>query len=403
VSVPPGVAVASALPARRLRTWFTRLLPGPVGIDGREAWRAVAGAALGILFVAVFSRLLAAAGPTGAWLVAPLGASAVLAFALPASPLAQPWAVLAGNTLSALIGIACARAIPDPALAASVAVAAAILMMVQMRCLHPPSGAAAALMVITHTTDFRFVLFPVLLNSLLLVLLAMVYNSLTGRPYPHAQVAPAQPGLQPVHGRGFTSADLDAALTHYNQVVDISRADLQSLLEHAEMSAYQRNLGALRCGQVMSREPVSVQFGTPLQDAWDLMRARRIKALPVLDRARRIAGIVTTADFMRMADPARHEGLGGRLRQMLLPAGTTHTDRPEVVGQIMTRQVRVASEDRLLADLVPVFSEDGHHHIPILDGEQRLAGMITQTDLVRALYRAAARQAAVLPPTSRSP
>ena len=404
MSVPPGdaVAVATPLPPRRVRTWFTRLLPGPVGIDGREAWRAVAGAAFGILFAAIFSRLLSAAGPTGAWLIAPLGASAVLAFALPASPLAQPWAVVAGNTLSSLIGIACARAIPDPALAASVAVAAAILVMVQMRCLHPPSGAAAALMVITHTTDFHFAIFPVLLNSLLLVLLAIVYNSLTGRPYPHAQVVPAKAGLQPVKGRGFTSADLDAALAHYNQVVDISRDDLESLLEHAEMAAYQRNLGALRCGQVMSREPVSVQFGTPLQEAWDLMRTRRIKALPVVDRARRITGIVTTADFMHLADPEQHEGLGKRLRQMLVPATTTHTDRPEVVGQIMTRQVRVASEDRLLADLVPVFSEDGHHHIPILDGEQRLAGMITQTDLVRALYRAAAGAAPVLAATPRS-
>ena len=394
MSVPFGDSVAFAPPAPRgrLRTWLTRLIPGPVGIDNREILRAAAGAALGLLFAAVFSRMLVASGgPAALWLVAPLGASAVLAFALPASPLAQPWAVLAGNTLSSLVGIACANAIPDAALATSVAVAVAIALMVQMRCLHPPGGAAAALMVITHTTKFHFAIFPVLLNSVLLVLMAVIYNSITGRQYPRAQVAPVEPGLQPVHGRGFTGADLDAALAHYNQVVDISRADLQSLLEHAEMSAYQRNLGALRCGEVMSRDPVSVQFGTPLQEAWDLMRERRIKALPVVDRARRICGIVTTADFMRLADPARHEGLGARLKQMLLPAGVTHSERPEVVGQIMTRQVRVASEDRLLGDLVPVFSDDGHHHIPILDGEQRLAGMITQTDLVRALYRAAAR------------
>jgi CBS domain-containing membrane protein len=388
--LPPSgdsAALPPSLPTRRVRGWLARLRPGPVGIDGREAWRAVAGAAAGILFAAVFSRLLASAGPGAGWLIAPLGASAVLVFALPASPMAQPWAVLAGNTLSSLVGIACAILVPDPALGAGLAVAVAIALMVQMRCLHPPGGAAALLMVITHTTDFHFVLFPVLLNSLLLVLMGVLYNSLTGRPYPSAQVTAAEPGLRPVHGRGFAEADLDAALAHYNQVVDISRADLQSLLEHAEMAAYQRKLGALRCTDVMSREPVSVQFGTPLQEAWELMQQRRIKALPVVDRASRIVGIVTTADFMRLADLDRHEGLGQRLRQILRATGVTHTERPEVVGQIMTRQVRVASEDRLLSDLVPVFSDDGHHHIPIIDGEQRLAGMITQTDLVRALYR----------------
>ena len=390
--MPPSSGDAVALDPRssvqRLRAWFLRLLPGPVGIDGRETWRTAAGATLGLLFAAVFSRLLAGPGAAGAWLVAPLGASAVLVFAVPASPLAQPWAVLAGNTLSALVGIACVHLVPDPVLASGLAVGVAMLLMVQMRCLHPPGGAAALLMVVTHTTQFHFAVFPVLLNSLLLVLMGVVYNSLTGRPYPRAQVLPAQ-GVQPVHGRGFTAADLDAALAHYNQVVDINRADLQSLLEHAEIAAYQRNLGALRCGEVMSRSPVAVQFGTPLQEAWDLMRERRIKALPVVDRARRIVGIVTTADFMRLANPARHDGLGERLREILRASGLTHSDRPEVVGQVMTRQVRVTSEDRLLGDLVPVFSEDGHHHIPVIDGEQRLSGMITQTDLVRALYGAA--------------
>jgi CBS domain-containing membrane protein len=267
-------------------------------------------------------------------------------------------------------------------------VALAVLLMVQTRSLHPPGGAAALLMVLTRTTQFHFALFPVLLNSLLLVCMGVLYNSLTGRSYPRAQLLPTGAGLQPVHGRGFSAADLDAALAHYNQVVDISRADLHALLEGAEMAAYQRKLGVLRCGEVMSRAPVTVQFGTSLKEAWDLMRDRRIKALPVVDRARHVIGIVTNADFMRIADLDRHEGLGERLRQVLRASGLTHSEQPEVVGQIMTRQVRVASEERLLSDLVPVFSDDGHHHIPVIDGQQKLAGMITQTDVVRALYRA---------------
>ena len=53
----------------------------------------------------------------------------------------------------------------------------------------------------------------------------------------------------------------------------------------------------------------------------------------------------------------------------------------------MTRQVRVASEHRHLADLVPLFGSTGHHHIPIVGEEQRLVGIITQSDLVAALAR----------------
>ena len=361
--------------------------PAPLGIDRQERWRAVAGATLGILFTAVLCRLLTD-GPMAMWLVAPLGASAVLVFVVPASPLAQPWSVVGGNTVSSIIGIACATLIPDPVLAAGAAVGLAIAVMLQLRCLHPPGGAAALLMVVTHTTHFGFALFPVLVNSLLLVEAGVFYNSLTGRPYPREQVAAAEPGPSALGGTRFTSADLDTALKHYNQFLDISRADLQTLLQDAEAAAYQRNLGALCCGDVMTRDPIAVQFGTPLDEAWSLMREKRVKALPVVDRANRIAGIVTTADFMRLADLDRHDGLRERLKGLLRASGIVHTDRPEVVGQIMTRQVRVASADRPLAELVPTFSESSHHHIPIIDEEMRLVGIITQTDLVRAIYRA---------------
>ncbi|AEG93783.1 HPP family protein [Ramlibacter tataouinensis] len=374
---------ASRLPAP-LRAWLSHLWPAPVAIDTRERWRMVAGAALGMLLAAWASRWLAGTSPAGAWLVAPLGASAVLVFGVPASPLAQPWAVVGGNTVSALVGIACARLLPDAAMAAGVSVAGAIAVMLALRCLHPPGGASALLMVLTGTTAFRHALFPVLVNSLLLVAAGMLYNSRTGRAYPHAQLPPA--GGQP--RSRFSAADLDAALARYNQVLDVPRDDLQALLAQAEAAAYQRTLGELRCADVMTREPLAVSFGAPLAEAWWLMRQRRIKALPVVDPTRRIVGIVTLADFMRHADLDRHEGLGERLRALLRASGLTHSGRPEVVGQIMTRQVRVASQDRLLSELIPLFSEGGHHHIPIIDGEQRLAGIITQTDLVRALYRA---------------
>ncbi|WP_287815409.1 HPP family protein, partial [Pseudomonas sp.] len=125
-------------------------------------------------------------------LVAPLGASAVLVFALPSSPLAQPWSVVGGNTLSALIGIACALWIPEANLAAAVAVALAIAAMFTLRCLHPPGGASALLMVLIGAQDFSYAWSPVALDSLLLVSAGLLYNNLTRRPWPHVP-RPAEP------------------------------------------------------------------------------------------------------------------------------------------------------------------------------------------------------------------
>jgi CBS domain-containing membrane protein len=311
----------------------------------------------------------------------------VLVFTVPASPLAQPWSVVGGNTLSACVGTACALLIPDTALAAALAVALAIGVMLLMRCLHPPGGAAALLVVLSHNDAWSFVVFPVLGNSLLLVVVGMAFNSLTGRSYPHRHALEGETG-QPEKTNRFTRADLNTALQHYNEVLDVDPDDLVELLQYAEAAAYQRTLGELRVQDIMTRDPQAVEFGTGLSDAWALMRRCQVKALPVVDRARRVVGIVTVADFLRHARLDEHPGLATRLQTMLRPSKMSHSERPEVVGQIMTRQVRVASGQRHAVELLPLFSEAGHHHLPIIDQENRLVGILTQSDLVRALSNA---------------
>jgi CBS domain-containing membrane protein len=374
-----------------LARWVTHLKagfwPARLHVDARERWRALLGSGCGILFTAALCRWWAGADLASyPWLMAPIGASAVLIFAVPASPLAQPWAVIGGTTLSALVGVLCAQAVADPVMAGAAAVALAIGLMFLLRCLHPPGG-AAALLAATTGVGLHFLVFPVLANCVLLVLAGVVYNSLTGRRYPHRPVALSRDSRDSGAPPRFTAADLDAALAHYNQVLDISRDDLGELLHQAESAAYQRRFGDLKCGDIMSTEPAHVQFGTPLAEAWRLMREHAVKALPVTDRVRRIVGIVTMADFLRHSGLEVHEGIGKRLLGFLQPSGRVHSDKPEVVGQIMSREVRVVSVGRHASELIALFSEAGHHHIPVIDEERHLVGIITPTNLVRTLYR----------------
>ncbi|MFJ4143161.1 HPP family protein [Pseudomonas sp. NPDC089734] len=372
----------TSLSARLRSLW-----PAPHVIDAREKLRASVGAALGVLLVASLAalwlhdaiamqhNLLAMA------IVAPIGASAVLIFVMPSSPLAQPWSVVGGNTISAFVGIACAKWIPDATLAAALAVSLAIIAMLATRCLHPPGGAAALLMVITGCDQFKYALSPVMLDSLLLIVAGVLYNNLTRRPWPHVQQVKKDTPVS-----RFSEADLDAALAHYNQVLDVSRDDLHALLEHAEASAYQRKMGEIRCSDVMSPAPIVARQEMTLREAWALMRKHKIKALPVIDRQRHLMGIVTVADFMKQIDLDAHEGVSWHLRALLRQ---TRSKQPaSIVGEIMSRTVRVASVNRLLTDLVPVFSESGHRHVPIIDEQRHLVGIITQSDLIKALYTA---------------
>ena len=201
----------------------------------------VLGAGLGVLFAGVLSQYLSqGAGP---WLVAPIGASAVLVFGLPSSPLAQPWSVVGGNTLSALVGTAVAFVWNgnNLVLAGALAVALAVAIMLWGRCLHPPGGASALLVVLMGEPSWHLVLFAFFLSSVLLVVGGLIYNNLTGRSYPHhAKLDPSD--ITPPTPR-FTQSDLDAALAHYQELIDVDPADLAQLLQYAESAAQKRISG----------------------------------------------------------------------------------------------------------------------------------------------------------------
>lgn len=365
-----------------LRQGVRALWPAPILADRRERLRVVAGAVLGIGLAGLLCHgLLPGAAGAWPWLVAPLGASAVLVFGVPASPMAQPWAVVAGNTLSALVGAACARWIGPTELAAALAVGGALALMFSLRCLHPPGGASALLAVMTGVHDWRFALFPVAANSLLLVAAGIAYNRATRRAYPHPQL-PAEPEAARDDEARAIDADLDAVLRRYNQVLDVSRDDLKALLQEAQLGAYQRKLGAIRCRDIMSPSPVTVGVRTPLAEAWALFARHRVKALPVVDARQSIVGIVTRADFLRAAAVAPDDAAADQLRKL---GGLAAGSEAQTVARIMTRRVRVASADRHLAELIPLFSASGHHHLPIVDATDRLVGMVTQSDVVKAL------------------
>ncbi|MCF7223544.1 HPP family protein [Marilutibacter chinensis] len=113
------------------------------------------------------------------WLMAPFGASCVLLFSAPASPLSQPANVIGGHLVATAIGLAAVHWLPDAAWAMPLAVALAIAAMAVLRVTHPPAGADPLLVLIARP-EWSFLLFPVAAGSLALVLLAWFVHRLPG-------------------------------------------------------------------------------------------------------------------------------------------------------------------------------------------------------------------------------
>jgi CBS domain-containing membrane protein len=228
-----------------LARWLRTFVPQPVNVSPREVALGCLGALLGISSAAWLSQhLLAGFNP---WFIAPMGASAVLLFAVPSSPLAQPWAIVGGNTCAALIGVTCAAHVGDVALACGIAVALAIGAMFALRCLHPPSGAVALTAVLggpaVRSLGYAFVLWPVAIDSLLLLLAALLFNVSARRRYPHHAAAPA-PADAPAMALGrVTANDLHEALRVRGELLDVSEDDLRELFFEAEAVSWRRRHG----------------------------------------------------------------------------------------------------------------------------------------------------------------
>lgn len=381
---------------KAVRSWIASFKPARMQGDRIERIRACVGALIGIFVTGISSYWLIGNSPQLPMLIAPLGASAVLLFAVPNGPLAQPWPVLGGNTLSALVGVTALMLFDNVAVAAAVGVGGAIGVMFLTRSLHPPGGAVALATVMGGDAvlqqGYSWALVPVGLESLLLLVVALIYNNATGRRYPQPTAQPAPNvhrtgDLAPGDRLGFTQQDLERVLARYEQVLDVSPSDLNTVLKQTELEAWRRRMGEIRCRDIMSRDLVTASRETPLREAWKRMQHHRIKALPVIDNERRVIGIVTLLDFLthaRLDDYASFRDKLGRF----LGGRSGATD----LGAIMASPVQCAHQEEHIAALVPLLSDAGRHHIPVVDDEHRLTGMVTQSDLVAALYRGAATQ-----------
>lgn len=347
---------------------FRLFSPILAGATLKERLIGCLGALIGICLTGLVCGFVFGDDPQLPLIVAPIGASAVLLFAVPASPLAQPWSIIGGNTISALIGVTVSYFIKDQMLAVGLAVALAILAMSLTRSLHPPGGASALTAVIggaaVARAGFWFPLVPVAINSLILVALGMVFHRLARRQYPH------RPAAAPVNTHktadpppalrvGFNSEDIDEAIARLNETLDISREDIDALLREVELQALVRQRGELLCADIMSRDVVTVPSDTTPAHARYLLLKHDIRTLPVLDQNERLLGIVGLRELAG-------EEVGGKL-----PVGVAATAKPSdpAIG------------------LLPRLTDGKTHAVVIVDGGARILGIISQTDLLATLAK----------------
>lgn len=356
--------------------------------------RACIGAGIGLTLCTFLVRLTVvpvdAAGPDPTLLlISPLGATAMLAFAVPSSPLAQPWSALVGNTVSALIGVAVVLTVTEPWLAMGLSVTCAMIAMMLLRATHPPAAGVALGVVLTadavREIGFSYAFNPVLLDTTLLLIVAVIYNRITGRVYPfrqpidHAPRPVGEAGLRPT----VAVADLTEILQRLRLDANIGAADLGRLIEAAHQQAAAHLFDGVETAQIMSRNLVTAHPGMTLGQIAALFRLHRVRTIPVVGFDGMFQGLVSEADLVRtLQKPAEKDN--GMLSRML--RASRDVVEP-VAADVMTRMVATVSEVTPLGVLIDLMAEGEQQAVPVLD-EGRLIGLVSRADLIAALAKA---------------
>lgn len=147
---------------------------------------------------------------------------------------------------------------------------------------------------------------------------------------------------------------------------------LEKLRDHFEQQAHFRMLMELTCADVMRSPVTSVTGDQRIEDALALLDRRRIKLLPVVKAGNRLIGVVTRVDL----DPMGHIGHGSRSDR------AAREWRLSPVRSVLSTAVVTVAATTLVADVLPLFTSKGHHHLPVVLDDDEVIGMLTQSDIV---------------------
>ncbi|MBU2329788.1 MAG: HPP family protein [Alphaproteobacteria bacterium] len=364
-----------------------------------EAFRAGFGAFIGLGITGLCLLSTGVDLEYGLYLVAPLGASAVLLFAVPNSPLAQPWSAVVGNTAAALVSVAVSLVVHEPTLRIALAVALAIVVTFMLRAVHPPAGAVAMTAAMSPDAvehlGFWFALAPIATGTASLVLIAVAYARLTGRRYPFRQFEQQNRygtgDRVPAERLGLSETELSDILQRYRQSFNLGVEDLARLIGAAELQAAAHQTGAPTAGAIMSTNLITVRADTALGEVADLFRRHRFTSLPVVDEKQRFLGVIFQIHLISRArdDALRLDrGLMPALRRLIDP----ERDKPVLAIDVMSVTVPRAIATTPLGALLPLMGDTDVDAVPVLE-YGKLIGIVTRTDLIAAMAREIARAA----------
>jgi CBS domain-containing membrane protein len=184
----------------------------------------------------------------------------------------------------------------------------------------------------------------------------------------------------------LSDEDVLTAMKEIGGYIDITAGDFQALYRIAHRLALKRLMGAVRAGDLMTREVVFVERATPLAAVAETMARHNISGMPVVEEGGRVAGVLSERDFLKHLLPAGPGSFIGLIAECLRAKGCLAVPiRKQCAGDIMTSPAVTVGEDTPLAEIIRLFRERGINRTPVLNERGRLVGIVTRADVLGSL------------------
>lgn len=313
-------------------------------------------------------------------LIASIGASITIIFVIPSSPMGKTWPLVCGHLTAALVGIGLSTAFDDLIVLITLTITCTIIIMIVLKCVHPPGVATALVPVLSHTSqpDVYFILDPVLLNVLPLALSGIVYRRWNAIRSSKTTQKPSINSKSAHEKSSLYFDELHSVLETRNEWLDIDEQTLDEIFKQTHLLALEHKSQKLTCKHVMTENILALTESDSVYEGLNTLQKNKFSAIPIINSDQEIVGIFSLVDFLLYVEKRKINSFVGLY--LLAKKKTSKT-----IGQYMKRNPISMHEEQHVARLIPYLTS-GFHHIPIVNSKSQLVGMVTQSDLIEFLY-----------------
>jgi CBS domain-containing protein len=160
-----------------------------------------------------------------------------------------------------------------------------------------------------------------------------------------------------------------------------------------EFTDMARSIYDHKIADIMTREVVTLDAGGTVHEALALMGENRVSALPVVDRDQHCVGILSTTDLIDLTrdvdDDLYQLDLVDATSRRFLIDRLAHSLGNEKIDTFMSETLTTVTPESTLATAARKILKSGVHHLPVIDEQERLVGIVSSLDILREFADAA--------------